>query len=61
MLIAESGTDTRAYLGSANFTLGGSGAHAEVGVLLHGRQVMPPTRWVDTVANELARRRLPAG
>ncbi|MEU4607425.1 phospholipase D-like domain-containing protein [Kribbella sp. NPDC023972] len=53
--------DERAYLGSANFTPGGAGGHAEVGVLLRGQQVTHLARWVDTVANSLAERRLPAG
>lgn len=49
-----------AYLGSANLTLGGTFAQAEAGVLLRGPQVTQLARWLDTVADELAQRRLPA-
>lgn len=53
--------DELAYLGSANLTPGGTLAHAETGVLLHGRGVAVLGRWLDMVCDELARRRLPAG
>jgi hypothetical protein len=46
----------RAYLGSANLTQGGMGAHAEAGVLLRGKRVRELDRWVAAVAVELDRR-----
>jgi phosphatidylserine/phosphatidylglycerophosphate/cardiolipin synthase-like enzyme len=53
--------DQLAYLGSANLTPGAMHAHAEAGVLLHGSRVANLSRWIDAVADELARRRLPSG
>ncbi len=53
--------DELAYLGSANLTPGGTLAHAEAGVLLHGHGVGVLSQWLDMVCDELARRRLPAG
>ncbi len=53
--------DELAYIGSANLTPGGTLAHAEAGVLLHGHGVAVLRRWLDVVCDELARRRLPAG
>lgn len=52
--------DTVAYLGSANLTPAGAGAHAEVGALVRGDQVAVLGAWLDLVADELGRRRLPA-
>lgn len=52
--------DTVAYLGSANLTPAGAGAHAEVGALVRGDQVGVLGAWLDLVADELGRRRLPS-
>ena len=52
--------DRLAYLGSANLTPGGTVGHAEAGVLVTGTQVGWLARWLETVAAELARRRLPS-
>ena len=49
-----------AYLGSANFTVGGTTSHVEMGVRLRGEQVGTIAAWVDIVANTLAARRLPS-
>lgn len=50
-----------AYLGSANFTVGGTASHVEMGVRLHREQVTTLSALVDIVANALASRRLPSG
>jgi phosphatidylserine/phosphatidylglycerophosphate/cardiolipin synthase-like enzyme len=50
-----------AYLGSANLTPGGALAHAEAGVILRGSRVANLSWWLAAVADELGRRRLPAG
>lgn len=51
----------RAYVGSANFTWGGMGEHAELGVYLDGPTVGEIERLLDVLADELrARRRLQA-
>lgn len=51
----------RAYVGSANFTWGGMGSHAELGVLLEGPSVREIDRLLDVLADELrSRRRLQA-
>ncbi|MGW1169949.1 phospholipase D-like domain-containing protein [Streptomyces sp. NPDC002550] len=48
--------DRLAYIGSANLTPGGTGAHAEAGVLLRGSRVRSLSRWLQVVADELTRR-----
>lgn len=53
-VIADSRT---AYVGSANFTWGGLGDHAELGVLLEGPSVAGVERALDGLAVELRRRR----
>jgi phosphatidylserine/phosphatidylglycerophosphate/cardiolipin synthase-like enzyme len=51
----------RAYVGSANFTRGGMGQHAELGVRLEGPSVAGIEHLLDTLAEELrGRRRLRA-
>lgn len=53
--------DSLAYLGSANLTPGGAAGHAEAGVLVQGSGVRGLAGWLDAVADEFARRRLPSG
>ncbi|MEW1906177.1 phospholipase D-like domain-containing protein [Streptomyces sp. NPDC086147] len=48
--------DQLGYIGSANLTPGGTGAHAEAGVLLRGSRVRSLSRWLQVVADELTRR-----
>ncbi|WP_159327190.1 phospholipase D-like domain-containing protein [Streptomyces tendae] len=48
--------DQLAYIGSANLTPGGTGAHAEAGVLLRGTRVRSLSHWLQAVADELTRR-----
>lgn len=49
----------RAYLGSSNFTPGGTAGHAEGGVLLDSSRVQLLESWLLAVADELEERRLP--
>lgn len=49
----------RAYLGSSNFTPGGTAGHAEGGVLLDSSRVQLLESWLLAVADELDERRLP--
>lgn len=49
----------RAYLGSSNFTPGGTAGHAEGGVLLDSSRVTILEAWLRAVADELDERRLP--
>ncbi|MFI8927678.1 phospholipase D-like domain-containing protein [Streptomyces sp. NPDC053474] len=45
-----------AYLGSANMTVHGTSAHAEVGVLLKGPQVSVLSLWLDQISGVLEER-----
>lgn len=47
----------RAYVGSANFTRGGLGHHAELGVLLEGSSVSGVERLLNTLAEEMRSRK----
>jgi phosphatidylserine/phosphatidylglycerophosphate/cardiolipin synthase-like enzyme len=48
---------TSAYIGSANLTWGGTDAHAEAGVVLHGPEVARFVEWLEVVAQALRKRR----
>ncbi|MET8680038.1 phospholipase D family protein [Streptomyces sp. NPDC004647] len=52
---------TSAYIGSANLTWGGTDAHAEAGVILHGPEVARLVEWLEAVAEALRDRRRPRG
>jgi phosphatidylserine/phosphatidylglycerophosphate/cardiolipin synthase-like enzyme len=47
----------QAYVGSANFTRGGFGYHAELGVLLEGPSAMKVERLLLTLAEEMRSRK----
>lgn len=49
----------RAYVGSANFTTGGFGRHAELGVLLEGPSVRGVERVLETLAAQMRSRGRP--